>query len=218
MKLKELPELDRPRERLFRSGVRALSDRELVAILLGSGMLGQSAIDLASVLIGDSDRGLADLARLDPHALKLVPGIGTAKAARVAAAFELARRAGLPEEIKRIFCSADVAVAAIPHLRGLATERVVVIACDHGGAVLRVALLSEGGTSQSLIPVTDVLKIVLSVGGVRFAVAHNHPSGSLEPSDADTKVTSQLRAAASAVGLRFLDHVIVTETEWSRIP
>jgi DNA repair protein RadC len=218
MKVKDLPELDRPRERLFRSGVRALSDRELVAILLGSGKRGQDAIDLASVLIGDGERGLPNLARADPHVLKLVPGIGVAKAARVTAAFELARRAGLPEEIKRISRSADVAVAAIPYLRGLPSERVVVIVCDHGGGVLRVAPLSEGGTSESLIPVTDVFKTVLSVGGTRFAVAHNHPSGSLKPSDADTQVTSQLRAAAAAVGLRFLDHVIVTETGWSRIP
>jgi DNA repair protein RadC len=218
MKVKDLPELDRPRERLFRSGARALSDRELVAILLGSGKPGQGAIDLAAVLIGDGDRGLADLARVDPHVLRLFSGIGSAKAARVAAAFELARRAGLPEEIKRISGSADVAVAAIPYLRGLSSERVVVIVCDHGGGVLRVAPLSEGGTGESLFPVADVLKIVLSVGGTRFAVAHNHPSGCLRPSDADIKVTSRLRAAAVTVGLRFLDHVIVTETEWSRIP
>jgi DNA repair protein RadC len=218
MKVNDLPELDRPRERLFRFGVRALSDRELVAILLSSGKRGQGAIDLAAVLIGNGGRGLAELARADPHALKLIPGIGEAKAARVAAAFELARRAGLPEEIKRISRSADVALAAIPYLRGLPTERVMVIVCDHGGGVIRVAPLSEGGTSQSLIPVTDVLKLVLSVGGARFAVAHNHPSGSLKPSDADIEVTSRLRASAATVGLRFLDHVIVTETEWSRIP
>ncbi len=218
MKVMELPELDRPRERLFRSGARALSDRELVAILLGSGKRGQSAIDLASVLIADGARGVADLARVDPHVLRLIPGIGAAKAARVVAAFELARRAGLPGEIKRISGSADVAVAATPYLRGLASERVVVIACDHGGAVLRVTPLSDGGTSESLIPVRDVLKVVLAVGGTRFAVAHNHPSGSLKPSDADTEVTSRLRTAAAAVGLRFLDHVIITETEWSRIP
>jgi DNA repair protein RadC len=218
MKVKDLAELDRPRERLFRLGVRALSDSELVAILLGSGLRGQGAIDLASALIRVGDQGLAGLARVDPHALKLIPGIGAAKAARVAAAFELARRAALPGEIRRISRSGDVAAAAIPYLRGLLIERVVVIACDHGGGLLRVTPLSDGGTRESLIPVTDVLKIVLSVGGARFAVAHNHPSGSLEPSDQDIAATTRLRAAADTVGLRFLDHVIVTETAWSRIP
>ncbi len=218
MRVKDLPAPDRPRERLFRSGVRSLSDRELVAILLGSGQRGQGAIDLAAVLIGDSHRGLADLATVDPHALKQVSGVGAAKAARVAAAFELARRAGLPAELKRISGSADVAMAAVPFVRGLRSERVVVIVCDSGGSVLRVTPLSEGGTSASLLPVPDVLKIALAAGGTRFAVAHNHPSGSLAPSAADLEVTAQLRAAAHTVGLRFLDHVIVTETAWARVP
>ena len=129
MKVLDLPELDRPRERLLNRGAAALSDRELLALVLGSGLPGCDAIELAAVLIGESG-GVAALATADPHALKRLPGVGAAKAARVAAAFELARRAAVPEGRRRIVTSSDVAAVAATYLRGLRHERVVVIACD----------------------------------------------------------------------------------------
>lgn len=216
MKLLDLPELDRPRERLLSRGAAALSDRELLALILGSGVPGCDAIELAAVLIGESG-GLPVLATADPHALKRLPGVGSAKAARVAAAFELARRATAVGDRRRVVGSADVASAAAPYLRGLRHERVVVVACDNSGGLLRVAPLTDGSADRSLIPVRDVLMVVLAVGGTSFAVAHNHPSGSLTPSPQDTAVTMKLREAAATVGVRFLDHVILTETSWVRI-
>ena len=216
MKVLDLPELDRPRERLLSRGAAALSDRELLALVLGSGLPGCDAIELAAVLIGESG-GLSSLATADPHALKRLPGIGAGKAARVAAAFELARRAAAAGDRHRIAGSADVAAVAAPYLRGLRHERVVVVACDTSGGLLRVASLTDGSADRSLIPVRDVLTAVLAVGGASFAVAHNHPSGSLTPSSSDTEATARLREAASTIGLRFLDHVILTETAWTRI-
>ena len=195
MKVLDLPELDRPRERLLSRGAAALSDRELLALVLGSGLPGCDAIELAAVLIGESG-GLPALATADPHALKRLPGIGAGKAARVAAAFELARRAAAARDRRRIVGSADVAAVAAPYLRGLRHERVVVVACDTSGSLLRVASLTEGSADRSLIPVRDVLTAVLAVGGVSFAVAHNHPSGSLTPSESDTEVTVRLRASS----------------------
>jgi DNA repair protein RadC len=197
-------------------GAAALSDRELLALILGSGVPGCDAIELAAVLIGESG-GLPVLATADPHALKRLPGVGSAKAARVAAAFELARRATAVGDRRRVVGSADVASAAAPYLRGLRHERVVVVACDNSGGLLRVAPLTDGSADRSLIPVRDVLTVVLAVGGTSFAVAHNHPSGSLTPSPQDTAVTMKLREAAATVGVRFLDHVILTETSWVRI-
>ena len=217
MKVLDLPEPDRPRERLLNRGAAALSDRELLALVLGSGLPGCDAIELAAVLIGESG-GVAALATADPHALRRLPGVGAAKAARVAAAFELARRAAVPEGRRRIVTSSDVAAVAATYLRGLRHERVVVIACDAAGGIRRVAPLTEGGADRSLIPVRDVISAVLAVGGMSFAVAHNHPSGTLVPSPQDTEVTARLREAAVTVGVRFLDHVIVTETAWARIP
>jgi DNA repair protein RadC len=217
MKVLDLPEADRPRERLLSRGAAALSDRELLALVLGSGLPGCDAIELAAMLIGEAG-GLSALATADPHTLKRLPGVGAAKAARVAAAFELARRAVVSEERRRIVSSADVATVVAPYLRGLRHERVIVVACDTSGGLLRVAPLTEGGANRSLIAVRDVLAAVLAVGGATFAVAHNHPSGTLTSSAQDTEVTVRLREAAATVGLRFLDHVILTETAWTRIP
>lgn len=217
MRVLDLPELDRPRERLLRSGARALSDRELLALVLGSGLRGMDAIELAAQVIGGAG-GLRSLAVADPHGLKQLPGVGPAKAARVAAAFELARRAEMSAERRRVRGSADVAIVAAPYLRGLPHERVVVVICDNSGGLLRVAQLTDGTADRSLILVRDVLSAVLAIGGARFAVAHNHPGGSVEPSESDVEVTARLRTAADMVGLRFLDHVIVTEKAWARVP
>ncbi|WP_149263382.1 RadC family protein [Actinomadura sp. K4S16] len=216
MRVKDLPELDRPRERLLRQGPRALADRELLALILGAGRPGRDAIELAARLIDDQGC-LATLAGADAHTLSRLPGIGPARAARVAAAFELARRAATGEERRRVRGSADLAAVAAPLLRGLRHERVVVVVCDAGGGVLRVVPLTEGAADRSLIPVRDVLTTVLSTGGTAFGVAHNHPSGSLEPSVSDRRATEALRDAAETVGLRFMDHVIVSETAWARV-
>jgi DNA repair protein RadC len=217
VKVLDLPELDRPRERLMSRGAAALSDRELLALILGSGLPGCDAIELAAVLIDESG-GLSALATADPHALKRLPGVGTAKAARVAAAFELARRATAVGDRRRVVSSSDVASVAAPYLCGLRHERTVVVACDNSGGLVRVSPLTDGSADRSLLPVREVLTAVLAVGATSFAVAHNHPSGSLAPSQQDTEATAGLRRAAVTVGLRFLDHVILTETAWTRIP
>lgn len=218
MKILDLPELDRPRERLLKEGAAALSARELLALLLGSGLPGQDAIELAATLINDCG-GLVGLAAAKPEKLRQVPGVGSAKAVRVAAAFELAKRARVePVTRRRIAKTPDVVEVAAPYLRGLRHERVVVAVCDNSGGLLRVAPLTDGGSDRSLIPVKDVLTTVLSIGGVQFGVAHNHPSGVAHPSDADVEVTGLLRRAADTVGLRFIDHVIVTESRWERVP
>jgi DNA repair protein RadC len=216
MRVTDLPETDRPRERLFSSGTEALADRELLALLIGSGTAGTDAIDLAAQLI-ERCGGLARLARADPHALLSLPGMGPAKAARVAAAFQLARRAENGSTPRRIGCSADLAEAASPLLRGLRVERVVVVACNQAGNILRTVRITDGCSDQSPVPIRDVLTAVLTAGGTAFGIAHNHPSGGLAPSDADRQSTAHLRQAAETVGLRFLDHIIVTDKEWSRI-
>lgn len=217
MRIKDLPAPQRPRERLLSHGPEALADRELLALLLGGGTFGTDAVELAAKLIADCG-GLQALSAADPHILlAALPGIGPAKAARITAAFALARRASQPIPSARIKGTADIAVCAAPLLRGERRERVVVVVCDTANRVLRTTLLTEGGTDRSLIPVRDILTLVLSSGGAAFAVAHNHPTGSLDPSDLDRAITTRLHHAAQEVGLRFLDHVIVTATAWVRV-
>jgi DNA repair protein RadC len=216
MRVTDLPELDRPRERLLKLGVGALSDRELLALILGAGASGCDAIELASQLISDQ-AGLTALARTDPHSLTQVLGVGPAKAARVAAAFELGRRSRQEPGKKSIHGSADLAAAARPLLAGLRHERVVVIVCNPAGKLIRAIPLTEGAADHCLLPVKDVLAAVLSCGGSQFGVAHNHPSGALDPSPADVQATSRLRTASDVVGLRLLDHVILAEDGWRRV-
>jgi DNA repair protein RadC len=218
VRVKDLPAADRPRERLLERGPEALADRELLALLLGSGARDLDAIELAGQLIA-SQGGLRRLARAAPHELVGLLGIGPAKAARIAAAFQLARRALSDEqpERRKVVATADIAKCAAPLLRGLSHERVVVVICDTAGVVLRTVRLTDGGTDRSLIPIRDVLSAVLASGGTSFGVAHNHPSGDPTPSVLDGRVTARLREAAEAVGLRFLDHVVVTDKTWRRV-
>jgi DNA repair protein RadC len=198
------------------SGAAALADRELLAVLLGSGFRGSSAMDLAAQVIehcGDLD----GLARSEPHRLLAVPGVGPAKAARVAAAFSLVRRAQAGPERSRVTSSSDLAAVAAPLLRGHSRERLVIVVCDTRGAVLRRTVLTEGGADHTTVPVREIIAAVLTSGGTSFGVAHNHPSGSLDASDDDLIATERLREAARTVGLRFLDHLIITDTAWRRV-
>ncbi len=213
-----MPVGDRPRERLLARGVEALADRELLALLLGSGARGLDAVELAGRLIAQHG-GLKRLARATPDELVGLLGVGPAKAARVVAAFQLASRAVSDERVQpaRVTGSAALAAVAAPLLRGLRHERVVVVVCDASGAVVRAVRLTDGGSDRSLVPVRDVLTTVLSAGGSSFGVAHNHPSGDATPSTADQRGTVRLQEAAAAVGLRFLDHVVLTDTAWRRV-
>lgn len=217
MRVKDLPRRERPRERLMESGPAALADRELLAVLLGSGFRGASAMDLAARVIAHCG-DLGRLVRSEPHRLLAVPGVGPAKAARVAAAFHLIRRADAEPERARVACTADLAAVAAPLLRGHAHERLVVVVCDVRGAVLRRAVMTEGGADHTTVPVREIVSAVLTSGGALFGIAHNHPSGSLDPSEADVTATRRLAEAAETVGLRFLDHLIVTDDAWRRIP
>lgn len=218
MRVKDLPAGDRPRERLLERGAEALADRELLALVLGSGARNLDAVELAAQLIA-SQGGLRQLSRAAPHELVGLLGIGPAKAARVAAAFQLARRASIDEQpaCRKIVATADLAACAAPLLRGLRHERLVVVICDKAGGVLRTVRLTEGGTDRSLIPIRDVLSIVLATNGASFGVAHNHPSGDPTPSPTDRQVTTRLRDAAKAVDLRFLDHVVIGDGTWQRV-
>ncbi|WP_049567907.1 JAB domain-containing protein [Nonomuraea sp. SBT364] len=216
MRVKDLPRRERPRERLMENGAGALADRELLAVLLGSGFRGTSAMDLAARVIahcGDLD----GLARSEPHRLLAVPGVGPAKAARVAAAFHLVRRADAEPERVRITGTSDLAAVAAPLLRGHAYERLVLVVCDGRGAVLRRTVMTEGGTDHTMVPVREIVTAVLTAGGAAFGIAHNHPSGCLDPSDDDMLATGRLMDAAETVGLRFLDHLVITDTAWRRI-
>lgn len=212
-----LPVHDRPRERLLALGAGALSDQELLAILLRSGTRGTGATELAAGLLSEHG-GVHGLASVRPEELAATAGIGIAKAASLVAAFELGRRAAHPEERILIRSAEDVVRVARRNLDGQRRELVVVLVCDASNHLRRTVVVSEGSTDRSLVPVREILNAVLRHDGRSFALAHNHPSGSSEPSAADERATRRVCDAAGVVGLRFLGHVVVAKDgTWSGV-
>lgn len=209
-----MPEHERPRERLVSAGPEGLTDRELLALVLRNGAPGSSAVDLASDLIAEHG-GLAAVAIALPEELAAARGMGAAKASAVVAAFELGRRlASVPMGTTHLRGVEDVARVACAELAGLRRERVIVLVCDSSNCLRRTVTITEGAIDRSLFPVRDVLNAVLRHDGRAFAIAHNHPSGGVAPSDADRRATDEVAAGARTVGLRFLGHVVVAGDHW----
>jgi DNA repair protein RadC len=209
-----VPPGDRPRERLAEFGPEALNTRELLALVLRNGTLGGSALDVADALIVEFG-SLAGLAVARPEELARHPGIGPAKAAALVAAFELARRLDRAPAQREILRSPeDVALVASRRLTGLRRERVLVLVCDTRNRLRHAATVSEGSADRCLVPVREILNTVLRRDGRAFALAHNHPDGDPEPSDADRRATAEVKAAALVAGLRFLGHVVVAGPDW----
>lgn len=211
-----VPAHDRPRERLLTAGAPALGDRELLAVLLGTGgAAGVGAQELAERLLAVFG-SLPAVSRATAADLQRVRGIGATKAARLVAAFEVARRAAAEPTPKRIGGSADIAAVVAPLLKGHSRERLLVVSCSSGLRVLGIDMISEGAVDETLFPVREIMVAVLRRDGRRFALAHNHPSGDPTPSRHDIQATRLVEKAATVAGLAFLDHVIVSDTEWSR--
>jgi DNA repair protein RadC len=217
MRIIDLPVAERPRERLAALGAAALAERELLAVLLGTGgARGVGAHALAERLLARFG-SVAAIARAHPADLAGVTGIGPAKASALVAAFELARRGTAGDTRARICTSADVVAAAGPLLRGRTRERLVVVLCDNANRVIGCDVLTEGSADRALLPVREVVVAALRRDGKAFALAHNHPSGDPTPSGEDVAATVRVRQAATAVGLRFLDHVVVTDSDWRQV-
>lgn len=212
----DLPPAERPRERLWAKGPGALTERELLALVLRNGRAGKSALDLATQLLAEFGN-LHGLASAHPEELASVSGVGPAKAAVVIAACQLGRFVGTETPRETVRGPADVAAIAIREVGSSRREKVLVIVLDGRHRVRRVVIVSEGKADRAQFPIREILNAVLRNDGIRFAVAHNHPSGSLDPSDRDVEATRELASASKLVGVQFLDHVIVGRRGWQRI-
>jgi DNA repair protein RadC len=218
MLIAHLPARERPRERLAAFGTGALADRELLAVLLGTGgSPGVGAHTLAERVLAHFG-SVAAISHAHPADLACVTGVGPAKAAVLVCAFELARRGAVVDDPVTITGSEDIATVAAPMLRGRSRERLVVVACDLRNRVIGCDILSEGSADRSLLPVREAMVAVLRRDGKAFALAHNHPSGNLAPSQNDIDATIDVRKAAESIGLRFIEHLVVTDTGWRRVP
>ncbi len=211
--IKKWNEDDRPREKLLLKGRGALSDAELIAILIGSGNREESAVALSQRILGSVDNNLSELGRLSITDFMAFKGIGEAKAISIAAAMELGRRRRTGEalERKKITSSTSVFEYVQPLIGELPHEEFWVLYLNNSNRILKSAQLSKGGITGTVVDVRLAFKEALQLGAVGIILAHNHPSGTLKPSQADIQLTKKLKLAGESLDIKVLDHLIITE-------
>ncbi len=211
--IKNWSEDDRPREKLLQKGKSTLSDAELIAILIGSGSRNESAVALSKRILAAVALNLNELGKLSASDLMEFKGIGEAKAVTIVAALELGRRRRGAEalEKKKITSSNSVFELMQPIIGELPHEEFWIVYLNNSNKVLQKALLSKGGITGTLVDVRLVLKTALQLGAVGLILAHNHPSGTLKPSQADRQITQKLKIAGESLDIKVLDHLIITE-------
>ena len=206
-------EEDRPREKMLLKGRQTLSDAELLAILLGSGTVGESAVSLARRLLVAVDNNLHELGKRSLHDLQRFKGVGEAKAITIAAALELGRRRQLSDlrERPKIGSSRDAYQAIAPLLTDLSHEEFWLLLLNKANEVMARERLSTGGMSGTVVDIKMVFKSALDARASGIIAVHNHPSGNLQPSMADQELTRRLRRAGEMLDLPLLDHLIISE-------
>lgn len=207
---------DQPREKLILKGKAALSDAELVAILIGSGSKKESAVELCKRILASVDNNLNDLGKLSIKQLMEFNGIGEAKAITITAALELGlrRRVGDVLDKKAINSSRTVFEVMQPIVGQLPHEEFWIVYLNNSNRILQKKQLSKGGITGTLVDVRLVLKNALEVGATGIILVHNHPSGTLVPSTADQQITQKLKNAAESIDIKVLDHLIITEKSY----
>lgn len=215
MAINHWPAAERPRERLLKAGAAALSDAELLAIFLRSGIRGKSAVDLARELLQRFDGSITQLAAASPKELSKTDGIGLAKSVQIAAVLELAKRTLVGQMNTRDLLSNPQAVADWLRLQiaPLPHEVFVALWLDAGNKLIKSEELSRGTLTQTSVHPREVVKRALEHNAAAVILAHNHPSGRAEASAADIALTQALKQALALVDVRLLDHFIVTTTE-----
>ncbi|MBD0830712.1 RadC family protein [Aestuariibaculum sediminum] len=207
---------DQPREKMLYKGRFALSDAELVAILIGSGNREESAVALCKRILSSVDNNLSALGKLSIKQLMQFKGIGEAKAVTIAAALELGRRRRGEEALEKKKITSSLAVFEVmqPIIGDLQHEEFWIIYLNNSNKIIQQNQLSKGGITGTLVDVRLVLKNALEVGATSLILSHNHPSGTLKPSEADKQITNKLKTAAQSIDIKVLDHLIITENAY----
>lgn len=206
-------EEDRPREKMLLKGYQSLSDAELLAILLGSGTVGESAVSLAQRIMASVENNLHELGKRSIKELQRFRGVGEAKAIAIAAALELGRRRQISDlrERPRVGSSRDAFNIIAPLLTDLHHEEFWLLLLNKACEVFGREKLSAGGAAGTVADVKIAFKTALDARAAAIIAVHNHPSGNLKPSDADLELTQKLREAGKLLDMPLLDHLIVSE-------
>ncbi len=212
--LKNLAKDDQPREKLAEHGRSALSNAEIIGILIGSGTKEKSAVQVCREILQSVDHDLSRLARLTIHDLMKFKGIGEAKAITIVAALELGRRQQLqiPEESQTIKSSRDIYLHVRERFNNLDHEEFYVVLLNRANKVKSIELISKGGVSGTVVDGKIVFKKALEQTASAVVLCHNHPSGNLKPSRADMELTKNLKRFGVMIDLPILDHIIITDT------
>ncbi len=207
---------DQPREKLRDKGRSSLSDAELIAILLGSGNRNENAVTLSKRILASVNNNLNELGKLTLKQLMTFKGIGEAKAISIVAAMELGRRRRGEEALSKQKISSSVSVFELmqPILGELPHEEFWIIYLNNSNKIIQKHQLSKGGITGTLVDVRLVLKTALALGAVALILIHNHPSGTLKPSNADKELTQKLKTASQSLDIKVLDHLIITENAY----
>jgi DNA repair protein RadC len=208
-KIKDIPELDRPREKLQQKGAEALSDVELLAILLGRGVEGHDVMSVAARVLKVLDNNKE---KPDIDELKKIEGVGIAKATLIAAALEFARRRIRPEGLKISFPS-DV-LPLIRHFADRKQEHFICISINGANEVIANRVITVGLVNRTQVHPREVFADPITDRASAIIVAHNHPSGGLTPSKEDFEITKQLKEAGETLGIKLLDHIIFNHKEY----
>lgn len=208
---------ERPRERMYRRGASSLGDEELLAILVGTGVRDRPARTVVATMV-ESVGGLVDVARASPRELSQVTGIGAARAAQIAAAFELGRRAveaehhrtalGRPEDVFRLVA---------PRVAGLQQEIFLALGVDVRSGLLDVVEVARGTVSGVEVHPREVFRPLIRMAAAGAVLVHNHPSGDPTPSYEDVELTRRMRAVGEVLGIPVIDHVVVSERSFRSI-
>lgn len=204
---------DRPREKFLLKGKSTLSDSELLAILIGSGSRNESAVQLCQRILASSENNLNTLGKMSVSQLMQFKGIGEAKAISIAAALELGRRRRVEDaiELKKITSSKAVFDIMQPIIGELPHEEFWVLYLNNSNKVIYKAQLSKGGITGTVVDIRIIFKMAFEQNATGLILSHNHPSGKLIASEADLKITKQIKEAGQTLEIQVLDHLIITE-------
>lgn len=211
LSIKEWAVEDRPREKMQAKGIRSLSETELIAILIGSGNLEESAVEVSRRILVSVNNNLNELGKKTINDLKKFKGIGEVKAITIMAALELGRRRkeSEPDEKPKVVTSSDAASIFKPLLSDLPHEEFWVMLLNRNNLVIDKMLVSQGGLSGTVIDVRIILKMALDKLATSIILCHNHPSGNLVPSEADKDITKKIKEAGKHMDIPVLDHLII---------
>ena len=204
--IKEIPDFDRPREKLAAKGPEALSDTELLAILLGSGVKGKNVFQVASTILRKLDK---EQERINVKSLETIEGVGSAKACAIVATLEFSRRRLIKDNVT-IKKAADV-VPLIAHIAEKKQEHFLCLSLNGANELISNRVVTVGLLNSSQVHSREVFTDVIADRAASVIVAHNSPSGALGPSSDDIKITKQLIDSAKILGISFLDHIIISK-------